>query len=80
VQGKIFEREGKFDEALEVFRRTTLVNPKESDAYFEMGVIYQQRNDRARALAAYKKAAELSPDDPDYHRAVAALSASPVKP
>jgi cytochrome c-type biogenesis protein CcmH/NrfG len=56
------------------------VNPKESDAYFEMGVIYQQRNDRARALAAYKKAAELSPDDPDYHRAVAALSASPVKP
>jgi tetratricopeptide (TPR) repeat protein len=80
VQGKIFEREGKFDEALEIFRRTTLVNPKESDAYFEMGVIYQQRNDRARALAAYKKAAELSPDDPDYHRAVTALSASPVKP
>jgi tetratricopeptide (TPR) repeat protein len=79
VQGKIFEREGKPDEALEVFRRATLVNPKESDAYFEMGAIYQQRNDRARALAAYKKAAELSPDDPDYRRAVADLSAGPTK-
>jgi tetratricopeptide (TPR) repeat protein len=80
VQGKIFEKEGKLDEALAVFQRTTLVNPKESDAYFEMGVIYQQRNDPARALAAYKKAAELSPDDPDYRRAVAALSATPAKP
>jgi len=41
-----------------------------------MGVIYQQRNDRARALAAYKKAAELSPDDPDYRRALVALSST----
>jgi len=80
VQGKIFEKEGKLDEALAVFQRTTLVNPKESDAYFEMGVIYQQRNDRARALAAYRKAAELSPGDPDYRRAVAALSGGPAKP
>ena len=57
-----------------------LVNPKEADAYFEMGVIYQQRNDRPRALAAYKKAAELSPADEDYRRAVASLSARPEKP
>jgi Flp pilus assembly protein TadD len=80
VQGKILEKEGKLDEALEVFERTTLVNPTESDAYFEIGVIYQQRNDRARALAAWKKAAELSPDDPDYRRALAALRASPASP
>ena len=52
----------------------TLVNPKESDAYFEMGAIYQQRNDRAHALAAYREQLELSPDDPDYQRALAALS------
>ena len=51
-----------------------LVNPKESDAYFEMGAIYQQRGDRARALAAYQKAVEISPDDADYKRALAALS------
>jgi tetratricopeptide (TPR) repeat protein len=74
VQGKILERQSKFDDALAAFQKTTLVNPKESDAYFEMGAIYQQRGDRPNALAAYKKAVELSPDDPDYKRALATLN------
>jgi tetratricopeptide (TPR) repeat protein len=74
VQGKILERQSKFDDALAAFQKTTLVNPKESDAYFEMGAIYQQRGDRPKALAAYKKAVELSPDDPDYKRALATLN------
>jgi tetratricopeptide (TPR) repeat protein len=74
VQGKILERQSKFDDALAAFQKTTLVNPKESDAYFEMGAIYQQRGDRPKALAAYKKAVELSPDDPDYKRALVTLN------
>lgn len=74
VQGKILERQSKFDDALAAFQKTTLVNPKESDAYFEMGAIYQQRGDRPKALAAYKKAVELSPDDPDYKRALATIN------
>jgi|SRR5580704_1130090 tetratricopeptide (TPR) repeat protein len=73
VRGKILEKEGKLDQALTEFRDTALVDPKESDAYFEMGVIYQQKNDREHALAAYKKAVELSPDDPDYKRALASI-------
>jgi cytochrome c-type biogenesis protein CcmH/NrfG len=52
------------------------VNPKESDAYFEMGAIYQQRGDRPSALAAYKKAVELSPDDPDYKRALVTFNST----
>jgi Flp pilus assembly protein TadD len=51
-----------------------LVNPKESDAYFEMGAIHQQRGEREKARAAYAKAVEISPDDPDYKRALAALN------
>jgi tetratricopeptide (TPR) repeat protein len=74
VQGKILEKQGKTDEALASFEQTTLINPKESDAYFEMGVIYQARNDRARAAAAYKRAVELAPDDADYRRALASVS------
>ena len=58
-----------------------LVNPKESDAYFEMGAIYQQRGERAKARTAYEKAVEISPDDPDYKRALAALNAgAPATP
>jgi Flp pilus assembly protein TadD len=56
------------------------VNPKESDAFFEMGVIYEQCGDRERALSAYKKAAMLSPQDPEYQRALAALSGHAARP
>jgi Flp pilus assembly protein TadD len=54
-----------------------LVNPKESDACFEMGAIYQRRGERAKARAAYQRAVEISPDDPDYKRALAGLNGGP---
>ena len=69
------------DDALGAFQQTVLVNPKESDAYFEIGWIYQQRGERVKARAAYAKAVEISPDDPDYKRALAALNdGAPVTP
>jgi tetratricopeptide (TPR) repeat protein len=74
VQGKILEKQGKLDDALGVFQQTVLVNPKESDAYFEIGWIYLQRGERVKARAAFAKAVEISPDDPDYKRALAALN------
>ena len=77
MQGKILERESRLDEALAAFQESARVNPKESDAYFEIGAIYQQRGDRESALAAYKKAIEISPDDPDYKRALASLNSNP---
>ena len=80
VQGKILTREGKLDDALAAFRQTTLMNPKESDAYYEMGLIYKQRDDTALALAALQKAVELSPDDPEYRRALASVSKSELSP
>src|SRR6202021_3213177 len=81
VRGKIEEKQGKFDEAVASFRETTLINPQESDAYFEIGVIYQQRKDLPRAMAAYKKAVEISPQDPDYRRALASIpTGAPATP
>ena len=74
VQGKILEAQRQPAKALEAFERATLINPDESDAFFEMGLIYQQQHDRPRALAALKKAVALSPGDPDYARALSALS------
>ena len=81
MQGKIFEKQGRLDEALASFTQTTLINPQESDAYFEIGMIYQQRKDLPRAVAAYKKAVEISPQDPDYRRALASVSSgAPISP
>jgi cytochrome c-type biogenesis protein CcmH/NrfG len=51
------------------------INPQEADAYFEIGQIWVQKQDRARALDAFRKAASLAPDDPDYRRALEAARA-----
>jgi len=59
--------------ALEAYRETILVNPKESDAYFEMGQIYLKQGERQRALEATRKAVQLSPVDPDYRKALSVL-------
>ncbi|MGC1798700.1 MAG: tetratricopeptide repeat protein, partial [Candidatus Acidiferrales bacterium] len=48
VQGKILEKQSELDGALAAFQQSTLVNPKESDAFFEMGAIYQRRGDRLK--------------------------------
>jgi Tfp pilus assembly protein PilF len=51
-----------------------VINPAESDAYYEMGLIYQQKNDTARAAEALKRALATSPNDPDYRRALAEVT------
>lgn len=74
VLGVIEERAGNLDAAITALRSVTLVNPREADAYFEMGKIWLLKNDRAQALTAFRKAAELEPDDRDYREAVRAAS------
>jgi tetratricopeptide (TPR) repeat protein len=70
VRGVLETGEGNFDAALADFNAVTLINPKEADAYFEIGKIHLQKNDRPRALAAFQKAAQLAPDDSDYREAL----------
>lgn len=74
VRGVIEEREGNLDTAMAALWSVTLVNPREADAYFEIGKIFLLKNDRAQALIAFKKAAELEPDDSDYREAVRTAS------
>jgi Flp pilus assembly protein TadD len=70
VRGVLETGEGNFGAALASFNAVTLINPKEADAYYEIGKIHLQENDRPRALAAFRKAAELAPDDSDYREAL----------
>ena len=70
----IAESEGRDDDALAAFEQVTQINPKEADAYFEVGRIFLKRNDRTRALAALRKAVALEPNDPDYQSALHAAS------
>ena len=78
VQGKILQSTDP-RAALEAFRQTVLVNPKESDAYYEMGEIYVKLGDRNQATQALRKAVQLSPEDPEYRKALSELEARPVR-
>ena len=78
VHGKVLEGTDP-RAALEAFLQTVLVNPKESDAYYEMGEIYLKLGDRNRASQALRRAVQLSPEDPDYRRALSELQARPAR-
>jgi cytochrome c-type biogenesis protein CcmH/NrfG len=73
----IAAQEGKKEEALAAFEKVTQINPREADAYFEIGRIWLQRKDHARALAAFRKASELAPDGAEYKGALAATEKVP---
>jgi cytochrome c-type biogenesis protein CcmH/NrfG len=45
-----------------------------------MGMLYEKRGDQKSAVAALRKSVELSPDDPDYRRALAAAEARTTSP
>lgn len=77
VRGVIDASQKKFDAALNAFQLVTYVNPDEADAYFEIGKIWMQKNDRAQAQAAFRKAAELAPDDSDYRQALQSATGAP---
>lgn len=77
VRGVIDASEKNFDAALNAFQLVTYVNPGEADAYFEIGKIWMQKNDCTRALAAFRKATELAPDDNDYRQALRSATDAP---
>jgi len=72
VQGKVLESSDP-RAALQAFQQVILVNPDESDAYYEMSQIYLRLGERTRALDALRKAVQLSPEDADYKKALAEL-------
>jgi len=71
----IAAQQRKQDEALAALEKVTQINPKEADAFFEIGRIRLQKGDREGARAAFRKASELDPSDADYKRVFAGTSA-----
>jgi tetratricopeptide (TPR) repeat protein len=74
VSGVIEASEGNLDLAMTRFHSVTAINPAEADAYYEIGKIWMQKDDRAQASRAFRRASELAPDDSDYRRAVSSAS------
>ncbi len=52
------------------FRRhleASTLNPRDSDAHYQLGLIYQQRRNYTEAIARFEKAVEIDPTEADPH-------------
>ena len=53
---------GKFDEAIDAYKNSILLNPNDGDTYFNMGIALKDQGKLKRQLMAYKKAISLKPN------------------
>jgi tetratricopeptide (TPR) repeat protein len=54
------ERSGRVESLL---RKAVHLDPKLGAAYLQLGILYSQRKDFSRAISAYQKAIEVSPEE-----------------
>ena len=64
---------GDFQDAIEILRRATEIDPEGKDAYFSLGIALQKIGEVNAAIENYRKAIEL---DPQYAQAYYNLGVS----
>ena len=53
---------GKFDEAIEAYRKSISLKPDYAEAYNNMGITLKDQNKFEEAIEAYKKSISLKPN------------------
>lgn len=66
-KGRVYLNLGNNSEALACFNRALMVNPKESDVYYYLGVYYDKIRDYNTSRDYYEKAIEIKDTVPEYH-------------
>ncbi|HEY9786873.1 MAG TPA: tetratricopeptide repeat protein [Candidatus Obscuribacterales bacterium] len=61
------------NEATEKFEQVLRLDPRNAEAHFSMGIIYEAAGNFAEALASYRKAYDIQPANKDYKAAVAEI-------
>jgi tetratricopeptide (TPR) repeat protein len=62
---------GAFEEAIEILNRALEIDPKFVPAYYRMGSVYEEWDQRKEAIAAYQQALNLEPSHIDARLGVA---------
>ncbi|MDD5686269.1 MAG: tetratricopeptide repeat protein [Elusimicrobia bacterium] len=60
--GKFYFLSEKYDEAISEFEKVIKINPKSADAYFNMGIVKEAKNDIDGAKKMFEKTLEIKPD------------------
>ena len=60
---KFYFLNSKFDEAIEAFNEVLKINPKSSESYCGLGLIYENKKDYAKAKEMYTKTLELDKEN-----------------
>ena len=65
--------QGRVDDAERAFKHVLTLDIRSTDAYFNLGVIAENRGDFQSALNNYQVASRINPDDPELRDAVTAV-------
>ena len=65
LKGNTLSSTGRFDEAIEAYKRSIEKNPKATVAHFNLGLAYKNLNRMGEAAAAFEKTVELEPGNLD---------------
>ena len=55
------ETEGNLDKAMQFYEKAIGINPKDQNAYYNMGNAYYDKGNLDRAIQSYEKVVELNP-------------------
>jgi len=59
--GKFYFLNSKYDEAIEEFENVLNINPRNAEAYFQIGITKEAKNEIDCAKKMYEKAIKLNP-------------------
>ena len=60
--GTIHWKQGRFDDAIEEYKKATNIFPNFEKAHFNLGCIYTQKGNFGLAIESFKNALEIKPD------------------
>jgi tetratricopeptide (TPR) repeat protein len=72
-QGVQLQKDGKLDEAVDLYSKAMTYSPKEGAYPFAIGTVYQQKNDLENAAKFYQKAVDLSPNNAEFKKILATV-------
>ena len=58
-QGRLTYNQKNYDEAIGIFQKVVALNAEYANAHYSLGLAYQQKGDKAKALSAFEKVREI---------------------